>query len=111
VVQELYLFIRLINPLHGASLTNQILLIRFVYTKPCCTIANGVATFALANGNKEQAINFGDAVWGRVTDSAGNWVADYDVTLVNGSGVIQIDAITLYTGGSVVVVTHTISLA
>jgi hypothetical protein len=41
----------------------------------------------------------GAATWARLSDGAGNWVMDLDVTLTGGGGAVQLDQVDGYTGG------------
>ena len=72
-------------------------------TRPSGTTdSNGFAITAAAPG---QVLTTGDVVWGRFTDGAGNWVMDADVGLAAANKPLVIDAVTVYAGGFVSLVT------
>lgn len=81
------------------SAVTSTLLVTMTFGDPAGTIASGVLTFgALTAGT---AVADGDAGFARITTSADAAVADLTVTATGGGGEVQLNNISIVTGGEV----------
>ncbi len=87
------------QPAAGGALTTQTLLATVLLTDPCGTVSDGVLT--LSSAGDVLAVAKGIIAWARLTDSAGTFVVDADVSALGGGGAITIDNTQVYTGGTV----------
>jgi hypothetical protein len=83
----------------GAAITTQTQLGVMLFADPCGSNTAGVSTLTLNSDPTADAD--GDVAWGRVTDSAGVFVADISATLLAGAGPIRMPSLTVYAGGPV----------
>lgn len=100
------------RPATGAAITTQNLLVTQPFAYPSLGNVSG-ATLTLAMGTAALATKTGTASWARITDSAGNFVADMDVSAAGGSGEIQLSANStpttqVYEGGAVTITAGTL---
>jgi len=95
------------QPAKGAAITSQTRLGLLTFADPCGSNTAGTSTLTL-NGDPLADAD-GDVAWGRIEDSAGNFVADLSATLLAGAGPIRMPSLTVYAGGPINVVTVTIT--
>ena len=69
----------------GAAITSQTLLATCALSKPSGSVANGALTFNAISNDLAVAAT-GAILFGRIVDGAGNFVADGDVGISDGSG-------------------------
>lgn len=87
------------KPTAGAAITDQTLIATVLFTDPCGVISSGTLTFSF---DDDVLVGEGGTItWCRFTDSDDNYVLDGDVTDINGDGMIKIDFTTVYTGGTI----------
>ncbi|QRQ86243.1 hypothetical protein [Cupriavidus oxalaticus] len=91
------------RPATGAAVTTQQLLAMQPFNDPSAGSISGT-TLNLSIGASVLASKTGNASWARITDSAGTFVADLDVSASGGSGELQLSAggtptTQLYEGG------------
>lgn len=97
------------KPSAGAAITTQTLLGSVTFADPCAaSIADGILTFSALTSDSNADAD-GICAWARATDSAGGWVADFDVTVTGGGGAIQLNSVTVYAGGTISITTRTIT--
>lgn len=87
------------QPSGGAALTTQTLLIALPLADPAGSISGAVLT--LTPMLDTLCVASGDLAWARLVDSAGVWVADFDLTISGGGGAITVDRVDVYTGGTI----------
>lgn len=97
------------KPSNGAAVTSQTLLAELTFSDPSApTAAGGVLTFDPITGDSSANAS-GTATWARISDSAGNFVADLDVSDTLGSGELKLTTTTIVAGGTVNVTSGTVS--
>lgn len=97
------------KPSNGAAITSQTLLAELAFSDPCApNAAGGVLTFDPITGDASANAS-GVATWARIADSAGNFVADLDVSDNAGAGELKLTTTTITIGGTVNVTSGTVS--
>jgi hypothetical protein len=92
----------------GDPATNSSLFGTLLFANPCGTVSNGVLT--LTPPSEEQSADFsGTAKWARVTDSAGTFVMDVDVTMAGQGGQFILNTTAIAAGGPIRCDTATIT--
>lgn len=76
--------------------------------EPAGAVAANVLTIATPISAQRSAS--GAVTWARLSDGAGNWVMDLDVTLTGGGGAVQLDQVDGYTGGFVTLTAAALTL-
>jgi hypothetical protein len=84
----------------GAEITSQNLLATLTFSYPCETSVSG-GILVLAEIAPVTASQTGTATWARITDSAGVFVADLDVSVAGGGGQIILNTVNLVASGNV----------
>ena len=87
------------KPTPGAAITTQTLLITLPLADPVGSISDHALTFTpmvdafvVANG---------DLAWGRLINAAGDYCADFLITLPGDGGAITVDRLDVYAGGTI----------
>ncbi len=88
------------RPATGGTITST-LLAELVFSDPSAGAAAGGTLTMNAITQDSMADNSGTALWARVIDSDGNFVADMSVTAVGGGGDVQLNSTTIVAGGVV----------
>jgi hypothetical protein len=85
------------------------LLATLTFSSPCeASVADGVLTFDTVTG--ANAVADGTAVWARLLDGATDFVLDFkSITTTGGGGDLELNTVTLITGGPVSVSSATIT--
>lgn len=97
------------QPAAGAAITTETLLGTVGFGDPCAaSITGGILTFAAFTPDPVADAD-GVCAWARATDSAGNFVADFDVSGPAGDGAIKLSSVTVYAGGTLSVTTRTLT--
>lgn len=97
------------QPAAGGALTTQTLLATVLLTDPCGTVSEGVLT--LTSAGDVLAVATGIIAWARFTDSAGALVLDADVGTLGSGAAVTIDNPQVYAGGTVRIVSATLTEA
>ncbi len=97
------------QPAAGGALTTQTLLATVLLTEPCGTVSEGVLT--LTSAGDVLAVATGIIAWARFTDSAGTLVLDADVGTLGSGAAVTIDNPQVYAGGTVRIVSATLTEA
>lgn len=87
------------QPDPGAEITTQTLLAQLLFNEPSGTVSGDTLTLAI--NEDETADATGIAVWARITDSDGNWLADMDVGNEVSSAVLKLNSLQIVAGGTV----------
>ncbi len=88
------------RPVIGQALSEQIVLVELRLPKPCVlSLDSGRLVFAPIG--EALCRRSGIAVWSRLADSDGRWVADLDVGLAGSGAEVELSALQLFAGGSV----------
>lgn len=97
------------RPAAGEAVTDQTLLATVEFANPCTStaIAGGVLTFD--DFPTSVAVADGTATWGRITNAAGTFVADLDVSAASGGGQLVLNTTSIVTDGAVEVTAGTIT--
>ena len=96
------------QPDPGAAVTTQTLLAALACADPCGTVAG--STLTLTINDDQAADDTGTAVWARITDSDGNWVADMDVGNEASGAALKLNTVQIVAGGTVRITSATISV-
>ncbi len=91
------------------GITSQTLLGTCTCADPCGTESGGTLTFS-AITQDSSADASGTATWVRIQDSSGTVVCDLDVSVVGGSGYVQMVTTTVTAGAPIAFTTFTIAL-
>lgn len=91
------------------GITSQTLLGTCTCAYPCGTESGGTLTFS-AITQDSSADASGTATWVRIQDSSGTVVCDLDVSVVGGSGYVQMVTTTVTAGAPIAFTTFTIAL-
>jgi len=86
--------------------TTCVLLTEIELDKPCGTVSGGLLTLTSSDTPLVQAT--GDALWARVVTANNTHAFDCDVSDPSGTGEIQLPNVTLYAGGTTVLVSGTL---
>lgn len=91
------------------AVTNQVLLATLKFSKPCGAVANGVLTMS-AITQDEAADATGTATWARIKGGDDGTVMDIDVSIVGGTGALQLNTTSIVAGGPVFITSFVISI-
>jgi hypothetical protein len=83
-------------------------LVVWTLADPGGTAAGGVLTLAWSAAAYAAAAS-GTAVWGRLMDSAGNWVLDAECGLLGSAAIFQLESLTVLAGALIQPTTSTIT--
>jgi hypothetical protein len=95
------------KPTAGDAITDQILVGTFIFTDPAGTVTNQTLTLTVAGDILAVATD--TITWARITTSADVWCIDLDVTDNLGTGAIKIDNTAVTTGGTIKLLSATLS--
>lgn len=85
------------RPASGAAVTTQAALVVLVISAPAGTVDDGALTFAPID--EAMATASGTATWARITDDAGAYVMDLDVTVPDEGGDVELTTVAVVAGG------------
>lgn len=92
------------QPAGGAAITTQTLIAEPIFSYPCAAgLLGGVLTFNPIFAG--EIVATGDIVWGRIVDSAGQFVLDVDVGDAESSACIKLSNTLITTIGGVIEIT------
>ena len=87
----------------------QVLLGTLTFGDPCGSVEAGALTMNTITQDP-QADATGTAGWARIADSAGNTVADIDVTVTGGGGALQLNTTSIVKDGPILITSFVFSL-
>ena len=91
------------------AVTNQVLLATLKFSKPCGAVVDGVLTMS-AITQDEAADATGTATWARIKGGDDGTVMDIDVSIVGGTGALQLNTTSIVAGGPVFITSFVISI-
>lgn len=86
----------------ATAITSQVKLGTLTCSDPAGTVTDGMLTLS-AITQDSSADATGTATWARIKDSTGAVVADIDVTTTGGGGTLQMNNISIVTGGPILI--------
>lgn len=76
-------------------------LVTVLLQKPAALLQGGVLVLQPLTAEGELALSTGAAAWARFLNGSGVWVADADVTVDDGDGVVRLPSLSILAGGRV----------
>ena len=93
----------------ATAVTTQVLLGTLTCSDPIGSAAAGALTFGSVTQDSAADAS-GTASWARLLDGDGNALADFDVTVTAGSGVVKLNTVTIVAGGPIAVTSFVITI-